>query len=182
MSLEEAEASGRNILPGREPKSIAPVESADGDAQAPPSPSFPRPRPRCKCGAFLLRWSSPESRMISIEALARAVAGPLIARDPETKARLAGFREGLEKRGWTEGRNIRTDYRLGANRGPPSVLAKELVSLQLDAILTQGPVPTAALQRETRNIPIVFAGIGDPVGSGFHSDHPPSSLWNGLVM
>ena len=45
MSLEEAEASGRNILPGREPKSIAPVESADGDAQAPPSPSFPSKAP-----------------------------------------------------------------------------------------------------------------------------------------
>jgi hypothetical protein len=52
--------------------------------------------------------------------------------DPETKARLAGFRRGLEKRGWTEGRNVRFDYRFAPAGAQAQVLAKELVALQPD--------------------------------------------------
>jgi ABC-type uncharacterized transport system substrate-binding protein len=87
--------------------------------------------------------------------------------DPETKARLAGFRQGLEKRGWSEGRNVRIDYRFAPAGAQAQVLAKELVALQPDVIFTHGTPVIAALQRESPTIPIVFAGAADPIGSGF---------------
>ena len=78
--------------------------------------------------------------------------------DPETEERLAGFRQGLAKRGWVEGRNIHIDYRFAAGRGDQfPVLAKELVAMQPDVILGHTPGGTVALQRETRTIPIVQA-------------------------
>jgi putative ABC transport system substrate-binding protein len=92
--------------------------------------------------------------------------------DPETKARLAGFRQGLEKRGWTEGRNVRFDYRFAPAGAQAQVLAKELVALQPDAIFAHATALVAALQRESRTIPIVFAGVGDPIGSGFIASLP----------
>jgi putative tryptophan/tyrosine transport system substrate-binding protein len=87
--------------------------------------------------------------------------------DPETKVRLAGFRQGLEKRGWSEGRNVRIDYRFAPAGAQAQVLAKELIALQPDVIFTHATPLVAALQRESRAIPIVFASIADPIGSGF---------------
>jgi len=88
--------------------------------------------------------------------------------DPEMQARLAGFRQGLERLGWSEGRNVRIDYRFAApSPGQFQALAKELVALQPDVILAQSTPTAAALQRESRAIPIVFVGVSDPVGSGF---------------
>ena len=92
--------------------------------------------------------------------------------DPETKARLAGFRRGLEKRGWTEGRNVRIDYRYATAGAEAQVLAKELVALQPDVIFTHSTPTVAALQRESSTIPIVFAGLADPIGSGFVASLP----------
>jgi ABC-type uncharacterized transport system substrate-binding protein len=88
--------------------------------------------------------------------------------DPDTNARLAGFREAVAGLGWLEGRNIRIDYRFApAGAGAP-VLAKELVALQPDVILANSTPVTAALQRETRTIPIVFTGVtADPIAEGF---------------
>jgi putative ABC transport system substrate-binding protein len=120
-----------------------------------------------------------------------AAAGPLAARaqqpermrhigvlmgfaedDPEIKARLAAFRQGLEKRGWTEGRNVRIDYRFALAGAQAQVLAKELVALKPDAIFAHATPLIAALQRESRTIPIVFAGLADPIGSGFIASLP----------
>ena len=93
--------------------------------------------------------------------------------DPETEERLAGFRQGLAKRGWVEGRNIHIDYRFAAGRGDQfPVLAKELVAMQPDVILGHTPGATVALQRETRTIPIVFVNVSDPIGMGFISTLP----------
>src|SRR5262249_15407868 len=92
--------------------------------------------------------------------------------DQETKARLAAFREGLEKRGWSEGRNVRIDYRFAPASAQMQVLAKELVALQPDVIFAHSTPVTAALQRESRTIPIVFASVTDPVGSGFVASLP----------
>jgi putative ABC transport system substrate-binding protein len=133
-----------------------------------------------------------------------AVAWPLVARaqqpdrmrrigvlvgsaegDPETTARLAGFRQALEKRGWSEGRNIRIDYRFAPAVGADQaqVLAKELVALQPDVILAQSTAITAALQRESRAIPIVFVTVADPIGSGFVASLPrPSSNLTGVML
>jgi putative ABC transport system substrate-binding protein len=82
--------------------------------------------------------------------------------------RLAGFRQGIEKLGWSQGRNVRIDTRFAAGRADQyQVLAKELVALQPDVILAQSPSITAALQRESRAIPIVFVSVSDPIGAGF---------------
>jgi putative ABC transport system substrate-binding protein len=87
--------------------------------------------------------------------------------DPLAKSDLSVFTQALAGLGWTEGRNMRMEVRWASgdfNRLP--VLARELVGLQPDIIVTGGTPATVALQRETRTIPIVFAGVGDPVASG----------------
>jgi putative ABC transport system substrate-binding protein len=86
----------------------------------------------------------------------------------EAHAWLAAFRESLERLGWKENGNIRSDYRWGtADLNVLQRAAKELVALQPDLILTSSTPSTAALLRETHRIPIVFANIVDPVGAGF---------------
>src|SRR5215468_3426724 len=87
--------------------------------------------------------------------------------DRDTKARLFALRQGLEKLGWVEGRNVRIDYRFAPAGARAEVLAKELVALRPDVILSNASPATAALQRETSVIPIVFTGVADPIGSGF---------------
>jgi putative ABC transport system substrate-binding protein len=88
--------------------------------------------------------------------------------DPETIVRVAKFRQELERLGWSEGRNVRIDYRFTAARADQfQVLAKELVALQPDVILAHATGIAAALQRETRAIPIVFVNVSDPIGAGF---------------
>ncbi|MEA2949089.1 MAG: hypothetical protein QOI40_4419 [Alphaproteobacteria bacterium] len=88
--------------------------------------------------------------------------------DPETQARLAAFRQGLEHLGWTEGRNVRIDYRF-APAGPDQAqrFAKELVTSRPDILVGNSTPATAALLQETATIPIVFVGVSDPLGSGF---------------
>src|SRR5215213_1889708 len=94
---------------------------------------------------------------------------PYAESDPDGRAFIAAFREGLQKLGWTEDRNIRIDYRWA----PPGDAklrqgyAKELVALQPNLILTQSTPTTTVLMQQTRTIPIVFAQAIDPVGSGF---------------
>ena len=93
---------------------------------------------------------------------------PFPESEPVAQARVAAFREGLQKLGWTEGRNIRIDTRWGAlDAEAMQRFAKELVGLQPDLILSQSTPNTAALLQQTRTIPIVFVQVTDPVGSGF---------------
>jgi putative ABC transport system substrate-binding protein len=87
--------------------------------------------------------------------------------DPESRARFPVFTQALADLGWIDGRNVRMDVRWGsADINRIRALAPELVSLQPDIILATGTLATAAVQRETRTIPIVFASAGDPVASG----------------
>jgi putative tryptophan/tyrosine transport system substrate-binding protein len=88
-------------------------------------------------------------------------------RHSEAQALIAAFRDGLHKLGWMEGRNIQSDTRWAAEVELMQQFAKELVALQPDLILSQTTPTTAALLQQTRTIPIVFAGVSDPVGSGF---------------
>jgi putative tryptophan/tyrosine transport system substrate-binding protein len=94
---------------------------------------------------------------------------PYAEDDPDTKLRLAGFRQGLERLGWFDGRNVHIEYRFApaANRDQARMHAKELVALQPDVILVQSTPVTAAFQHESRTVPIVFVGASDPIGSGF---------------
>ena len=88
--------------------------------------------------------------------------------DPEARSRLAAFVQALAALGWTEGRNLRTDIRWSAGDVTrASTFAKELVALQPEVILSNTTPVTAALQRETRIVPIVFLVVSDPIGSGF---------------
>jgi len=89
--------------------------------------------------------------------------------DSEAQAWIAAFREGFQKLGWAEGRNIQTDIRWATPRDVEARqrFAKELVALQPDLILASTTPPTAALLQQTRTIPIIFAIAADPVGTGF---------------
>ena len=87
--------------------------------------------------------------------------------DPLVKPRVSAFTQALADLGWTDGRNVRMDLRWGGgdiNQIPAR--AQELVGLRPDIIVTNGTPATLALQRETRTIPIVFAGVTDPVARG----------------
>src|SRR6516165_9259444 len=87
---------------------------------------------------------------------------------PEAQAVAAAFREGLQKLGWMEGRNIRIDTRwAAADIEAMQRFAKELVGLQPELIFSTNTPATATLLQQTRTIPIVFVQVTDPVGSGF---------------
>jgi putative ABC transport system substrate-binding protein len=93
--------------------------------------------------------------------------------DPVAVKELSLLTNTLQELGWAEGRNIQIDIRWAAAEvGRMNTFARELVSLQPDLILGQSTPVVAALQRETKTIPIVFVGIPDPVGSGFVASLP----------
>jgi putative ABC transport system substrate-binding protein len=109
---------------------------------------------------------------------------PLDENDPSGKTIVSAFTQALAGFGWIEGRNVRIDLRYaGADINRIRALAQELVGLQPDIILTGGTA-TAAVQRETPTIPIVFAIVGDPVVAGLVArfDSPlPSGNATGFV-
>jgi len=87
--------------------------------------------------------------------------------DPENRAAVAAFVQGLEQAGWTEGRNVRIEYRWGAlDPDRLRAYAAELTSLAPDVIFAQPAPVVAAMQQQTRTVPIVFSGSGDPVQAG----------------
>jgi putative ABC transport system substrate-binding protein len=86
---------------------------------------------------------------------------------PTAKLEVSAFTQALADLGWTDGRNVRMDVRWpGGDINRTRALAQKLVGLQPDIILAGTTPATVALQRETRTIPIVFAGLFDPVASG----------------
>ena len=88
--------------------------------------------------------------------------------DPEGQARAAAFREGLQRLGWTEGRNLRIDYRwAGGSAERMGPLAAELLAAGPDVLFAGATTALVAMQRATRGLPIVFAQVTDPVGAGF---------------
>jgi putative ABC transport system substrate-binding protein len=125
-----------------------------------------------------------------ITALGGAAAWPLMARaraqqsermrriaviqgggdrdDPRSQRNIAAFLQALQQLGWTDGRNVRIDYRWPAGDADKArKYAEELVALAPDVILTVSSTSLAALLQATRTVPIVFLAIVDPVGSGF---------------
>jgi putative ABC transport system substrate-binding protein len=111
-----------------------------------------------------------------------AVASPLVARAQQPKrrigmlmataegdatgqARARAFLDGIQRLGWTDGRNVIVDIRWAA--GNPDKYVTELLALAPDVILASASVNVAALQRATQRVPLVFANVIDPVGAGF---------------
>jgi putative tryptophan/tyrosine transport system substrate-binding protein len=99
--------------------------------------------------------------------------------DPEAKSRVKAFQQGLRDLGWSEPRNIQIDYRFAASN--PDLIKKyvaEVVSLAPDVIVGNSTPVLAALRQATSSIPIVFAGLNDPVGQGFISSlaHPGANI------
>jgi putative tryptophan/tyrosine transport system substrate-binding protein len=91
----------------------------------------------------------------------------LAADDPEWRARGTAFVQGLQERGWTDGRNVRIDTRFGlADTERLRRSAAELVALAPDVILAGGTTAVGVLQQATRTLPIVFANAVDPIGLG----------------
>jgi len=97
-----------------------------------------------------------------------ALLNSLAAEDPEAQARNAAFIQALEQFGWVVGRNVQLEARWGA--GNPELIGKlayELAGQMPDVIFASGGISVAPLLQATRNVPIVFAIVPDPVGAGF---------------
>src|SRR5262249_49286540 len=115
------------------------------------------------------------ARAQQVERMRRIAILMLTADDAEGQARITALREGLEKLGWTEGRNLRIDTRWAAgDTDRMRSFVTELVQTNPDAILANGSPAVAALRQETRSIPIIFAAVIDPLGQGFVANlaHP----------
>jgi putative tryptophan/tyrosine transport system substrate-binding protein len=95
------------------------------------------------------------------------LAGGLAATDPESQARKAAFLQRLRELGWTEGHNVRIDYRWGADSADTiRKQAAELIALAPDVTLAIAGQAAYALQQESRTIPMVFTQVTDPIGAG----------------
>jgi putative ABC transport system substrate-binding protein len=104
---------------------------------------------------------------------------PYDENDPESERRVSAFTQALAELKWTDGRNLRIDLHWGGgDSNRIRALAREVVDLRPDIILTSSTTTTVALQRETRTIPIVFATAGDPVASGIvpRLDRPSGNI------
>jgi putative ABC transport system substrate-binding protein len=96
------------------------------------------------------------------------VLSNLAADDPEALARDAAFLQALQQLGWTDGRNVKIDYRWsGGNADDTRKHVTELVALAPDVILVSGSAAVGPLLQATRTVPIVFMTVPDPVGAGF---------------
>jgi putative ABC transport system substrate-binding protein len=112
------------------------------------------------------------ARAQQIGQVARVVLwlGGLGPSDPETQRVAAAFRESMRGLGWVDGRNLRIDLRwIGAafSAQEMSAAATETISLSPDVVVTTGAPILAALQSETKTIPLVFTFVTDPVSDGF---------------
>jgi ABC-type uncharacterized transport system substrate-binding protein len=96
------------------------------------------------------------------------VLSALAEDDPESVTRRAAFEQALKALGWTNGGNVRVDYRwAAANAERMRKHAAEVIALAPDVILTSSNIVLAPMMQATRTIPIVFVQVIDPVGSGF---------------
>jgi putative tryptophan/tyrosine transport system substrate-binding protein len=111
----------------------------------------------------------PPALMAQITETARriGVLSALEAENLEVQERLAAFRERLAQLGWIDGRNLRIDYRWGADGRRGRDYAAELVALGPEVILAAGGASLTPLLQITRTLSIVFANVPDPIGAGF---------------
>jgi putative ABC transport system substrate-binding protein len=92
-------------------------------------------------------------------------------RDPNGQLQVAAFRQQLQKFGWVEGSNLIIDFRYAADDADRiRTLARELLALAPDVMVSNSNLVTTILQSEIHTIPLVFISVSDPVGSGFVTD------------
>jgi putative ABC transport system substrate-binding protein len=113
--------------------------------------------------AWPLAGSAQQARMRRLSVLMS-----LAENDPEAQARIAALARGLRDLGWIERRNLRTEYRgiVGGGIDPIRVAVAQVVASSPDVVHTNNTTIVQELQRQKRSIPIVFAGIVDPVETG----------------
>src|SRR5262249_20166707 len=93
---------------------------------------------------------------------------PYIERDSQAQARVLAFTTTLQERGWSDGRNVRVEFRY--TEGQPdrlAALAADLVQRNVHVIVTAGTESTDSARKATKTIPIVMAAVGDPIAAGF---------------
>ena len=115
-----------------------------------------------RCGSVAARAQQPAAKLPRIGVLTN-----LASDDPKSLSRIGAFLQRLQELGWTDGRNVRIDYRWGA--GDPDRNAKyaaELAALAPAVILATGSPTVEPLIRVSRTVPIVFVQVTDPVGAG----------------
>jgi putative ABC transport system substrate-binding protein len=107
-----------------------------------------------------------------------------IARDdPQLKIRTAAFLQELQRLNWTEGRNVRIDFRSCSSRADVRRYAFELAALAPDAVLAVGSISVDHLLKASRTVPIVFTAVMDPIGAGFvESLSRPGGNVTGIMM
>jgi ABC-type uncharacterized transport system substrate-binding protein len=119
-------------------------------------------------GSGLAAWPLAARAQQSEPVRRIGVLATLPADDPEWQARLAAFLQGLQELGWGVGRNVRIEYRLGADNAERLRRhIAEMVELAPDVILANGTSVVAPLPQATRTLPVVFGTVVDPVGGGF---------------
>jgi putative ABC transport system substrate-binding protein len=116
-------------------------------------------------GGATVAWPLPARAQQSGQIRRIGVLVPLARDNSEGQARVTAFLQGLQKLGWTEGRNLQIEYRWGT--GDLQKAAAELVALSPEVIFASSTPAVAALQQATRSVPIVFAQVSDPVSAGF---------------
>jgi putative tryptophan/tyrosine transport system substrate-binding protein len=114
-------------------------------------------------GGAITTWPLATSAQQAMPVIGLMGSGSAAAQSHLT----AAFLQRLRELGWTEGRNLRIEYRWGEGRNERfAEIAAEFVRLKVDLILTHNTPPTLAAKQATSAIPIVFASAGDPVGTG----------------
>ena len=102
----------------------------------------------------------------------------LVATDPEAQSRVAALENGLGELGWVKGRNLSIEYRWAGDGNGLRDHVAELLAMEPDLILANTTPVTAALQKQSRTLPIVFTQVSDPVGQGLVPNlaHPGGNL------
>src|SRR5215469_17734516 len=120
-------------------------------------------------GGVMASWPLP-TRARQRERMRRiGVLWPYPEADPDSQSRIASLRQALLDSGWTEGRNLRLDYRWGASADNPDRIRRyaiELVALAPDLIVAGSGGIAVELKRTTSIVPVVFPTANDPVGTG----------------
>jgi putative ABC transport system substrate-binding protein len=118
-------------------------------------------------GGAAVAWPLPARPQQSERARRIGVLMTISENAPDGRARLGAFTQRLTELGWTDGRSAHLEIRWGAGDAERyRRYARELVALAPDVILADGSSSLAVLQQATRTVPIVFAGVIDPVGAG----------------